>query len=570
MKSTISTACLALAGAAAAAGTVEFSLSKRDASGNPSDVARGVLLKRQETAGTVEESVYDVLPWSEGGAYYTNISVGTPPQIQTVILDTGSSDTYLDARNASACESSGPYSCRGGTFDSGSSSTFQVTIPDGFSTAFGDGSTANGDFGTDVVQLGDVAVKNVQFGVATDVNSTTGFAVGLMGVGYSLNEASSTQYPNMPEVLRDAGAINSRLYSVFLNDLGDASGTILFGGIDTSKYSGELVTLDLLPVPLQTQDGTYNLVYEFVVAVTAFSAESDGKTTSFFSGGDASAQSSSSQAVLLDTGSAAWTLPSRYYNDVAKLIPDLDEYGNLPCSAQSDNITLSLTFGGKATIRVPFAELVVPVYDSLTNQQNTTTDGQPLCTFMLTPGEETTDQPFLTLGDAILRSMYVVFDLDNGQVSIAQAAVNTSTNAASSGSGSSIKVVQAGPGGVASAVGSSGVSTAAANSATIAPAVTPTGSFSAFTTSPAVGQATGLAAIPDSGRVSAAASGTGGSGSGSSSSGSGSGSSTSASAKASSSKGAASGLRAPALGMAVAWTGIVALGSAAFGAALIL
>lgn len=34
-------------------------------------------------------------------------------------------------------------------------------------------------------------------------------------------------------------------------------------------------------------------------------------------------------------------------------------------------------------------------------------------------------QDFPTLGDSIMRSMYVVFNLDNGQISIAQAAVNT-------------------------------------------------------------------------------------------------------------------------------------------------
>lgn len=71
MKRNIS-ACLAFAGAAAASGTLEFPLSKRDASGQQSNIARGVLWKRQDTAGTVEESVYDVLPWSLGGAYYTN------------------------------------------------------------------------------------------------------------------------------------------------------------------------------------------------------------------------------------------------------------------------------------------------------------------------------------------------------------------------------------------------------------------------------------------------------------------------------------------------------------------
>ncbi|KAL1304996.1 hypothetical protein AAFC00_003900 [Neodothiora populina] len=532
MRRSIQT-CLALAGAAAAtSGTLEFALSKRDAFGQQSQVARGVLLKRQDTIGTVEQSVYDVLPWSLGGAYYTNISVGTPPQVQTVILDTGSSDTYLDASSAAPCQTTGVYSCRGGSFDSSTSSTYRVTIPDGFETAFGDGSSASGDFATDVVQLGDVQISNVQFGLATKVNSTTGFAVGLMGIGYSLNEASQVQYANMPEVLRDAGVINSRLYSVFLNDIGDASGTILFGGIDTSKYSGNLVTLNLLPVPIPTNSGTLDVVYEFVVAVTALSATNNGETTEFFSGGEVDG-TSGSLPVLLDTGSAAWTVPTSVYDAVARLIPDLDRYGFLPCSSIPESLSLKLTFGGAVDIEVPASELIVPVYDSLTNEQNTTTNGEPLCTFMLSPGKATTDQPFLTLGDAVLRSMYVVFDLDNGQVSIAQARTNTSTSASSSSSGNNIKVVQAGLDGVANAVGPSSVSTAPANGNTIAPAVSATAHFSVKTTLPAIGTATGTDAVPGSGRVgeTAAAGGSSGSASGSSA--------------AASSSGAASGLRAP-------------------------
>lgn len=71
-----------------------------------------------------------------------------------------------------------------------------------------------------MVGIGNVEIKGVQFGLAEEVNSTTGYAVGLMGLGYSYNEASQIQYPNMPEVLKSAGVINSRLYSVFLNDVG--------------------------------------------------------------------------------------------------------------------------------------------------------------------------------------------------------------------------------------------------------------------------------------------------------------------------------------------------------------
>lgn len=157
-----------------------------------------------------------------------SVSVGTPPQILTVLLDTGSSDLYVDAASAQACQDpSASNSCRGGIFDPTASQTYNLVGPGDFRTAFGDGSTASGDFATDVVGVGAVELTNVQFGVASLINSTTGYAINLMGVGYSANEASAPNYyPNMPDLLQQAGAISSRLYSIFLNQYGMSSPTL--------------------------------------------------------------------------------------------------------------------------------------------------------------------------------------------------------------------------------------------------------------------------------------------------------------------------------------------------------
>ncbi|PSK56975.1 hypothetical protein B9Z65_6599 [Elsinoe australis] len=502
---------LPLADLALATGTVSLSLEKRAIlDGRPQPV-KGIYKRQQSDAGTVESTVYDVLPWSLGGAYYTNISVGTPPQTLTVILDTGSSDLYVDASSSQACkDTSSPTTCRGGSFDPGSSTTYSVAVSNGFNTSFGDGSTATGDFGRDTISFGDVVVSGVQFGVASDVQSTTGFAVSLMGVGYAANEASSREYPNMPEVLRQAGAINSRLYSVFLNQVGDATGTILFGGIDTSKYTGQLQTMNMLPVTLQDRSGRDSLeeVFEFLVSVTGVSARASGQTTTFLSGGDPDAgRNSGSLRVLLDTGSTAWTVPPSYYNRLTRLFGNsIDSHGYMECSHQNDDVTITIEFGGKVSIDVPAKSLVIPVYDPANNLQLTTTTGQPLCTFLISPdtnNQQQNSNGFLTLGDAVLRSMYVVFDMDNAQISIAQANPNAPTDASSSGSGDNIKVVQAGPSGVAQAVGSAngGVATVAQNSYSIAAEVTASQSMSFATASSAIGTATGTFAIPQAGQV---------------------------------------------------------------------
>ena len=312
-------------------------------------------------------------------------------------------------------------------------------------------------------------------------------------------------------------------------------------------------------------------MYEFVVAVTGVSSTANGKTTNYLSNGDPTGQNTrNSLPVLLDTGSSAWTVPTSLYNDITSIFGNsLDDSGVIPCSHQNDNISLTLQFGGEQTIKVPVRDLIVPVYDPETNKQNTTTSGQPLCIFMLSPdyqGQQMEESGFLTLGDAVLRSMYVVFYLDNGQVSIAQAVANASTDASSSGSGNNIKVVRAGPSGVANAVGSanSGVATAAPNSYTIVPEVTASLSLSDSTVRSAVGTATGTAAIPFQGQANANPT----SGGSSSNSGASSGSGSSQSAKAS--KGAAVTVGTPGgsgavLGVAALW-----LAAAVFGAVLVL
>lgn len=468
----------------------ELQIAKRHKHG-----ARPILQKRQSAIGT---NVYDVLTWTTGGAYYANITVGTPAQQQVVILDTGSADLYFDASSAPQCQTSGAYSCRGGTFDPSASKSYTIIEPaPAFDTRFGDGSTASGPFAADTVCISDVCIDNVQFGVAQQVKSTTGYAVGLLGLGYSAIEATRHAYPNIPEVLTDAGVIASRLYSVYLNDEGATSGSILFGGIDTSKYTGSLQTLDILP------DTQTNYIDEFITSVTALKASVGGQSKSIFSGGSAGSNayqlSNSALPVLLDTGSAAWSVPQRTFRKILNAFPYVSSQGYVDCQHASSDDTLTLTFGNAIDITVPAKEFIVPLYNRTTNTGYTFQDGSASCIFMIAPSQGT-GQGFDTLGDAILRSMYVVFDLDNGQVSIAQAAVNSTASP-------NIKVVSAGPNGVSKAV--SGVKappSASASAAPIAPQINGTATFTAMTEKTTIGTATGVGAVPASARVSASGS----------------------------------------------------------------
>lgn len=81
------------------------------------------------------------------------------------------------------------------------------------------------------------------FGVATDSEFSS---VGIMGAGPAL-EGWENRYPLIIDNLAAQGFINSRAFSLDIRTLQSARGSVVFGGIDTKKYSGSLEKLPIVP-----------------------------------------------------------------------------------------------------------------------------------------------------------------------------------------------------------------------------------------------------------------------------------------------------------------------------------
>ena len=133
------------------------------------------------------------------------------------------------------------------TFDPDASSSFESngTL---FLIGYGDNSVAVGSWGMDSIKLEDVSVDGLTFGVGFSTNSSTG----VLGVGLRQSETTRTgylssvvrpfEYDNLPIVLKNNGHIKKVAYSLYLNQLDAADGSILFGAVDHSKYQGQLYT----------------------------------------------------------------------------------------------------------------------------------------------------------------------------------------------------------------------------------------------------------------------------------------------------------------------------------------
>ncbi|OCK77956.1 acid protease [Lepidopterella palustris CBS 459.81] len=367
---------------------------------------------RRRAGATVQETLDNLET-----LYFANASLGTPKQTLRLHIDTGSSDLWANAKSSSLCTARGNPCADSGTYDANSSSTYTYVSSD-FNISYVDGSGASGDYAKDTFYFGGQTIKNMQFGIGYDSSSPEG----ILGIGYTVNEvqvnrAGGQAYPNLPQLLADDGTINSNAYSLWLNDLDASTGSILFGGVDTEKYTGSLQTLPVIP-----EQGVYA---EFIIALTAMGA--NGKIGSLFE--------NETVPVLLDSGSSLIYLPdtlvTTLYSQFNAQYDSSQGAAFVDCNLANDATTLDFTFSSP-TISVPMNELVI-----VAGYQR----GQPVCILGIGPAGDST----CVLGDTFLRSAYVVYDLQNNEISLAQTNFNaTKTN---------VMVIQSGSAGVPDATG---------------------------------------------------------------------------------------------------------------------
>ena len=190
-----------------------------------------------------------------------------------------------------------------------------------------------------------------------------------------------------------------------------STGSLLFGGVDSGKYQGPLTRLKLYP----TKDP--KAVNEFAVALTSVTAVSK-------SGTDKLGSSSFPAAVVLDAGATLSFLPpdlaNQMYKEVGATVDEATGKAAVPCSYTSAGGYFAFGFGGAggAVVNVSMSELVLGAVGNYTSGPN---KGQTACRFGIVPASEGAT---LILGDTFLRSAYVVYDLINSEVALAQTKPN--------------------------------------------------------------------------------------------------------------------------------------------------
>ncbi|KAI9279852.1 rhizopuspepsin precursor-like protein [Sporodiniella umbellata] len=305
--------------------------------------------------------------------YYGEVTVGTPGVSLKLDFDTGSSDLWFASTLCSNCDGSQT------KYDPSKSKTYEK---DGrsWSISYGDGSSAGGILGKDTVNLGGLTIKNQIIELAkTEASSfQSGPSDGLLGLGF--NTITTVRGVKTPvDNLISQGLISNPVFGVYLGKASNGGGgEYIFGGYDSSKFSGELTT-----VKVDNSNGWYG------ITVDKTSIGGSDVTDSF--------------SAILDTGTTLLILPQNVASSVADAYKAKDN-GDGTYTIDCDTSSLSpLEFSiGSATFKVPTDSLIF-------EKQGST------CFAGFGYGKD----DFAIFGDVFLKNNYVVFNPQVPQVQIA-------------------------------------------------------------------------------------------------------------------------------------------------------
>lgn len=312
----------------------------------------------------------------------------------------GSGGGSGNGRSSKSTEGSTTNTCTSyGSFKTSNSDTFhRNSSADSFYIPYADGTEAYGIWGTDDVRFGDITVKDLSFAVANETSSNVGvLGIGLSGLETTYSNQISTnyyQYENLPLKLKSQGTIEKAAYSVYLGEKDAKAGSILFGAVDSAKYTGDLQTVQIVNT-MKSQGYSEAIKLEIIVSGLTFN--DSGSEIDLIS---------SDYTAILDTGSTYSYFPSSLLKVVGETLngqysSSLGAY--IVDCVDDDSYYFTIDFSG-AKIQVPLSNLVTQ-YSS--NR----------CFLSILPQSRADN---ILFGDNVLRSAYLVYDLEDFEISLAQ------------------------------------------------------------------------------------------------------------------------------------------------------
>ncbi len=382
--------------------------------------------RASEQQATVKSSQY---------AYLVDVEVGTPPQKLSLALSPATGDTWLPDANTPECSPDWYYAsvadssyyrsriplpaCAWGSYNSSLSSTYLTANRryTTFSQISPDYRYISGTNATDKLVVAGIQFDDYPMGVV----SSSAQWIGTLGLGYNASSSLSTSsygagtYANVLDRLVSSGKIASAAYSMWLDNAEGTSGGILFGAVDTSRYTGSLVRFSAY--------NSYAYNSDFGTTVSAINGTSaSGAAIPTIKSNDFPLD------IAIGTAEVFSYLPSRIADQIADAagatFNKTAALYTISCDAAKNNNTkfvFELVGSGGPTLNVETADLVV----SPTILVSTSYGGQlrnvaNTCLFGIQKHSSSSDG-YYNLGGSLFRRSYLVFDPPNHEIAVAPA-----------------------------------------------------------------------------------------------------------------------------------------------------
>ncbi|KAJ3045082.1 Vacuolar protease A [Rhizophlyctis rosea] len=317
--------------------------------------------------------------------YFGEITLGTPPQTFSVVLDTGSSNLWVPSTR---CSSIACWLHR--KYDASQSSTYRENGTD-FAIHYGSGSL-EGIISNDVLGVADLTVKDQDFGESTKEPGVT-FAVGrfdgIFGLAYD-NIAVEHVVPPFYNMINQK-LIDEPIFGAYFGDNNDGGdgGEISFGGVNEDHFKGEITWAPII------RKGYWEVEMQNVT----LGGQNIGVKT---------------HRAAIDTGTSLCAIPTAEADAINKRIggkKNAQGQYTVECDTIPNLPTLTFTFGGK-TFDLAAEEYILKVGGL---------GGEQCVSGFMGLDIPAPAGPLWIVGDVFLRRYYTVYDLGKNRVGFAEA-----------------------------------------------------------------------------------------------------------------------------------------------------